>query len=153
MPTWWTTAINLVSRQEMEREMAVKKGNGNCDGKVKNGTGKANRGKANDSNSLVDKNGNMLPAENRGKREGKCQVRRQGLKSTINTETNRKEAKTLPSSSEIIPNYLSKDGTLYELEGKRTVLYFTKNKKLECLNSLWFNLAPFSNRKLFVLLF
>lgn len=112
----------------MEREMAIKKGSVNSDVKVKNGGGKTNRGKGNDAiDSLTDKNGNMLPAESGGKREEKCQVKRQGLKTTINTETNKTETKTSPSSNEII-RHMASDGTVYELDGKRKVYILRRIK-------------------------
>ena len=94
--------------------MVVKKPNG--DGKAKNGGGKSTRGKANESN-LVDKNGNMLPAESKGKRDEKCQVKRQGIK-TMNTT----DGKGL-STQEIITTYEADDGTVYELDGKGLTLY------------------------------
>ena len=89
--------------------MVVKKPNG--DGKAKNGAGKLTRGKANEAN-LVDKNGNMVPAETNGKRDEKCQVKRQGIK-TINS-TDSKGSNT----QEIITTFEADDGTVYELDGK-----------------------------------
>jgi hypothetical protein len=64
-----------------------------------------------------DKNGNMLPAESKGKRDEKCQMKRQGIK-TINTT----DGKGL-SSQEIITTYEADDGTVYELDGKGLSLY------------------------------
>ncbi|CAB4009202.1 arginine-glutamic acid dipeptide repeats -like, partial [Paramuricea clavata] len=90
--------------------MVVKKPSG--DGKAKNGGSKSTRGKANEAN-LVDKNGNMLtgvPAETKGKRDEKCQVKRQGMK-TINS-TDSKGSNT----QEIITTYEADDGTVYELD-------------------------------------
>lgn len=128
MSTWRRRAINLIGHQEMEGEMAVKKGSTNSDVKAKNGGAKTNQGKGSDAiDSLIDKNGNMLPAESRGKREEKCQVKRQGLKTTINTETNKTETKTLPSSNEIT-RHMASDGTVYQLDGKRKV-YILKRIK------------------------
>lgn len=97
--------------------MVVKKPSG--DGKAKNGGSKLTRGKANEAN-LVDKNGNMLagiPAETKGKRDEKCQVKRQGMK-TINS-TDSKGSNT----QEIITTYEADDGTVYELDGKGLTLY------------------------------
>ena len=105
----------------MERDMVVKKGNTNPDSKsVKNGqvAAKTTRTKGNENNNAMDKNGNVLPTENsRSKRE--CQDKRQGLKASVNTDTNTKDAKSLPSNGESVASHLASDGTLYELDGKR----------------------------------
>ncbi len=92
----------------------MKKPNG--DGKAKNGGSKSTRGKANEG-SLVDKNSNMLPAETKAKRDDKCQVKRQGIK-TINTTDSKGS-----STQEIITTYEADDGTVYELDGKGLALY------------------------------
>ena len=91
--------------------MVVKKPSG--DGKAKNGGTKNTRGKASET-SLVDKNGNVLPAEAKGKRDEKCQVKRQGIKSINTTDGSGKGT----NSAEIITNYEADDGTIYELDGK-----------------------------------
>ena len=91
--------------------MVVKKPNG--DGKVKNGGSKTTRGKATEANlNLVDKNGNMLPAESKTKRDDKCQVKRQGIKAINSTESK------ASNNQEIITTYEADDGTIYELDGK-----------------------------------
>jgi hypothetical protein len=122
--------------------MVVKKTNG--DGKAKNGAGKSTaRAKPSESN-LVDKNGNMLPAESKGKRDEKCQMKRQGIK-TINTT----DGKGL-SSQEIITTYEADDGTVYELDGKGLSLY--KRWRTQRFNIFGFEGFLVVDRKLFVLL-
>lgn len=91
--------------------MVVKKPS--VDGKTKNGGTKITRSKASES-TLVDKNGNML--ETKGKRDDKCQVKRQGMKS-INTTDGKGS-----NATESISFHEADDGTIYELEGKRWIL-------------------------------
>ncbi|XP_028393686.1 arginine-glutamic acid dipeptide repeats protein-like [Dendronephthya gigantea] len=80
------------------------------DGKPKNVTNKSTRGKSSESSlPLVDKNGNMLPAETKGKRDEKCQVKRQGIK-TINTIDSK------GSNTQEITTHIAEDGTVYELD-------------------------------------
>lgn len=86
------------------------------DGKARNVTNKSTRGKSSESSLLlVDKNGNTLPAETKGKRDEKCQVKRQGIK-TINTIDSK------GSNTQEITTHIAEDGTVYELDGKTSSL-------------------------------
>lgn len=123
--------------------MVVKKPNG--DGKVKNGGSKTTRAKATEANlNLVDKNGNMLPAESKTKRDDKCQVKRQGIKAINSTESK------ASNNQEIITTYEADDGTIYELDGKG--LTWHNCWRTQRFNIFGFGVFLVSDRKLFVLL-